>query len=224
MSFSRIIQNLQRAPSFMKFIGFGSLILAISTVLPWYADLDAYNVGDLFLGVTGPASLVGIIILLISLASFSLFLLHLIERSKPKLPVKEPVFHLFVGIASLFLLLIVNSIYFHPKFGVNITLKDSKFGMLLAILGAIFMIAGGYLQYKKEIKTEDLIGKLEPLVKAPELYERRHASMPTKKGMIEKAQEQLLKEELTEGENKPQPRGGEGKGSGGGSYMIRTDL
>lgn len=165
MTLSRLKETFFRLPRHIKLIGIGSLILAISTVLPWYADLDSYKIGDQFLGVTGPASFVGIVVLLLSVGSFWLFSYRLMERRVPRLPVREAIFHLFVGIESLFLLLIVNSIFFHPKFGVNITLKESRFGMTLAIIGAVIMVIGAYFQNKKEIEDEKSEGKLEPLIK-----------------------------------------------------------
>lgn len=165
MTLSRLKETFLHLPRHMKLIGIGSLILAISTLLPWYADLDSYKIGDQFLGITGPASFVGIVVLLLSLGSLWLFLYRLMERRVPRLPVREAIFHLFVGIESLFLLLMVNSIFFHPKFGVNITLKESRFGMTLAIIGAVIMVIGAYFQNKKEIEDEKSEGKLEPLIK-----------------------------------------------------------
>lgn len=190
MTLSRLKETFFRLPRHIKLIGIGSLILAISTVLPWYADLDSYKIGDQFLGVTGPASFVGIVILLLSIGSLWLFAYRLLERRVPRLPVREAIFHLFVGIESLFLLLIVNSIFFHPKFGVNITLKESRFGMTLAIVGAVITVVGAYFQNKKEIEDEKSEGKLEPLIKitppvqekpaarpAPTYYQRYHSPL-----------------------------------------------
>ncbi|MBI4994379.1 hypothetical protein HZC21_01890 [Candidatus Peregrinibacteria bacterium] len=165
MTLSRIKETFLRLPRHIKLIGAGSLILGISTLLPWYADLDSYKIGDQFLGITGPASFVGIVILLLSVGSLWLFSYRLLERKVPRLPVREPIFHLFVGIESVFLLLIVNSIFFHPKFGVNITLKESRFGMTLAIIGAVILVIGAYFQNKKEIEEAKSEGKLEPLIK-----------------------------------------------------------
>jgi hypothetical protein len=168
MSFERIKESFLHLPKHTKLIGIGSFILAISTVLPWYADLDSYRIGDQFLGVTGPASFVGIVVLALSVFSFGLFSYRVFDRHVPRLPVREGIIHLFVAIESLFLLVIVNSIYFHPKFGVNITLKESGFGMTIAFIGAIVLLLGGYMQNRKEISKDTDIGKLEPLIKMEE--------------------------------------------------------
>ena len=168
MSLSRIRETFFRLPRHIKLIGIGSIVLAISTLLPWYADLDSYRVGDEFLGVTGPASFVGIVILLISGVSLWIFSYHLLERRVPRLPVREGILHLFVAVESLFLLVLVNSIFFHPKFGVNITLKESRFGMTLAFVGSIILLVGGYSYNREQIAKVDETGKLEPLIKMPE--------------------------------------------------------
>lgn len=179
MSLARIKERFIRLPRHIKFIGIGGIILAISTVLPWYADLDTYRIGDQFLGITGPASFVGIVILLLSAVSLWVFSYHLLERSLPRLPVREAILHLFVAIESLFLLLLTNSIFFHPKFGVNITLKESRFGMTVAVIGSIILLIGAYMQNREQIREGDEIGKLEPLIKMePAKREQPQISRP----------------------------------------------
>ncbi|MBI5412743.1 hypothetical protein HZA42_00145 [Candidatus Peregrinibacteria bacterium] len=165
MSLTRLKETFFGLPKQIKFIGIGSLILVISTLLPWYGDLDSYKIGDEFLGVTGPASFVGIVVLALAGLSMWLFSYRLLEKRMPRLPVREGIVHLFVAAESLFLLIVVNSIFFHPKFGVNITLKESRFGMTLAVLGSVLVFVGGYLLNKEETKKDSETGKLEPLIK-----------------------------------------------------------
>jgi hypothetical protein len=235
MSFARIKETFFRLPKHTKFIGIGALILAIATLLPWYADLDSYKIGDEFLGITGPASFVGIVILLLSGLSLWIFSYRLFERHVPRLPVREAILHLFVAVESLFLLLLVNSIFFHPKFGVNITLKESRFGMTFAIIGAMVLFIGGYLQNKEEIAKEGEEGKLEPLIK---MEERPHApvaprpsrsevtSSPERERKIYPHAKGFMFGEGKPAASQPAPRPPEkpSEKSGGGSYMIRTDL
>lgn len=165
MTIARIKETFFRLPKEIKFIGAGALVLAISTFLPWYADMDSYRIGDEFLGITGPSSFVGIVILLLSGLSLWIFSYHLLERKVPRLPVREGIIHLFVAAESLFLLLLVNSIFFHPKFGVNITLKESRFGMTIAVIGAVILLVGAYLKNRDEVAKANESGKLEPLIK-----------------------------------------------------------
>lgn len=165
MSLTRLKETFFGLPKQIKFVGIGSLVLAISTLLPWYGDLDSYKIGDEFLGVTGPASFVGIVVLALAGLSLWLFSYRLLEKRMPRLPVREGIVHLFVAAESLFLLIVVNSIFFHPKFGVNITLKESRFGMTLAVLGSVLIFVGGYLLNKEETRKDSETGKLEPLIK-----------------------------------------------------------
>lgn len=249
MSLARMQVTFLRLPKHAKMVGIGSLVLLVSTVLPWYADLDSYRIGDQFLGITGPASFVGIAILALSGFSLWIFSYHLFERHIPRLPVREGIMNLFVAIESLFLLVLVNSIYFHPKFGVNITLKESRFGMTLAFIGAIILLIGGYLQNREQMAKSDDVGKLEPLIKMepppraapsvpPSPEKRPHASLePTARKILphlkegphghergfffgeRRSQQPAGRSEATA----PQPQ--EKKEAGGeGSYMIRLDL
>lgn len=229
MGIARLKETFFRLPRHMKFIGIGSLILAVSTFLPWYADLDSYRIGDEFLGVTGPASFVGIAVLLLSALSFWIFSYHWRSRRAPRLPVREAILHMAVAVESLFLLLIVNSIYFHPKFGVNIMLKESRFGMKLSVIGAIILLVGAYISNKEEVAEEQGEGKLEPLIKippepqarvnpaSPPAYARPHTTQPQKPA----SPRPFLFGEGPHVQKKVDEKREE---KGGGSYMIRTDL
>lgn len=240
MSFTRVRETFMHLPKQIKFIGIGSLILGISTFLPWYADLDSYKIGDEFLGVTGPASFVGIVILLLAGLSMWIFSCRLLGKRVPRLPVREAILHLFVSIESIFLLILTNSIFFHPKFGVNITLKESRFGMTLAFLGAAVLLIGAFLQNREELKRDREIGKLEPLIKldsapsqmqvSPE-YSRQHS--PVRQPLKEEPKRNLYAKEETRGflfgeksvdtEQAKTVKDERQSSSGSGSYMLRMD-
>lgn len=241
MSLARLKETFLRLPKHMKLIGVGSFVLGISTFLPWYEDLDAYKIGDQFLGVTGPTSFVGIVILLLSVFSLWLFSYHLIERRTPKLPVREPIVHMFTAIESLFLLLLVISIFFHPKFGVNIIDKTPRFGMPFAFAGAFVLLFGAYFHNKAALEKERGEGRLEPLIKlesekstAPSALHERPAgglySRPLeeqKKKLFPHARSSVKgfvfgeKETVAKPEEKVQKKD---EKENGGSYMIRMDL
>lgn len=203
------MRNLQSNFSLLergqKIVGIGSLLLTLSVFLPWYEDLDAYNIGDRFLGITGPTSLIGLLILVLSGVILLTFALRLTGRRAPRLPLKEHVFNIFVGAQSFFLLIIVNSIFFHSKFGVNITMKESKFGMILAFVGCLFITFGGYLQMRAQKNIEDM-GKLEPLIDLSD-SEKFHEEHRTLKENIERPLDPAKKPEESKG-----------------SYTIRMDL
>ena len=147
-----------------KLVFVGSLAIVISVFMPWYEDVDAFHMGDMFLGVTGPLYLVGFVLLLIS--GLTLYVM-MSEKKLDKLPLEKPHLNLLVGISSLFLLVLSASVYFHTKFGVNITMKEMRFGMIAAFLGAFMIAAGGFLQNKKGTSFEEVEGKIEPLISIP---------------------------------------------------------
>lgn len=233
MTLARLKETFLRLPIHTKLIAAGAVLLVVSTFLPWYADRDSYNIGDQFLGITGPTSLIGIFILLLGIFSLVLVSYHIIERRMPRLPISEVHAHIFVAAQSLFLLLIVNSIYFHPKFGVNITLKESRFGMITAVIGGIILLIGGILKNREERDGEDDIGHIEPLIK----YEQQHtpsrlAPHETPQEHKPAAQRQESPRNFLFGESRPggaqqpqsEPRREPREPLSGGSYKIRTDL
>jgi hypothetical protein len=132
-----------------KWILFSAALVALSTVMPWYADLDAFGAGDLFLGLTGPLFLVGLLMLGSAVFTLAWILLPLFDKRLPRLPFSEGTMYLFLGFQDLVLLLIANSVFFHPKFGVNITLKETGFGMIVAFVGVALYLWSSYRLYKR---------------------------------------------------------------------------
>lgn len=135
-----------------KWVLLSCAAVALSTVLPWYADLDAFGAGDLYLGVTGPLFLVGLLILASAIFTAAWILLPVFEKKLPSLPVSEGAVFVFLSVQNLVGLLIANSVFFHPKFGVNITLKETGFGMILAFVGALVMFWSSYNLMKKSTR------------------------------------------------------------------------
>ncbi len=132
-----------------KWLLLGSAVAAIGALLPWYADLDAFGAGDRFLGVTGPLFLVGLMVLASAIFAGVWVLFPTLGKRLPSLPVKEGALYIFLGVQDLLLLLVANSVFFHPKFGVNIVLKKTQFGMVMTGLGVLIMVWSGYQIYKK---------------------------------------------------------------------------
>lgn len=150
MPSKRIDQIFKELPLPSKLLAIGSLILALSVFLPWYSDVDTFKTGFTYLGVTGPLYLVGFSVLALALVNL-VFLSFSVFGFKPKtLKVKNNQVFLFSGLVSLYLLLVVNSIYFHNQFGVNITLKESQFGMFVAFLGMVLNVTGAYLASREK--------------------------------------------------------------------------
>jgi len=138
-------QIFKELPTGKKLVGIGSLLLILSLFLPWYSDIDSFKTGDLYLGITGPLYLAGFSMLAMNAFNL-LFLSWDIYKNKPEyLKIKKASYFVFCGIFSLYMLVVVNSVYFHNKFGLNITMKESQFGMYIAFLGCALALGGAYL-------------------------------------------------------------------------------
>ena len=173
MSKRNFITRFKGLKIYQKITLVASFAVVLGVLLPWYKDLDSRQIGDVFLGVTGPLSLIGIIMLLMTATVLTLDLMHMYNRKAPKLPMSEGFLKMLIGVEALFLLLITNSVYFHPKFGINITQKEVGIGMVLAFLGMVGITMGGYFFNKFEERGEvgetfELEKEPEPLAKMPQ--------------------------------------------------------
>ena len=167
-----IIDKIGRLPLGLKLAGFGSLFTFLSVFLPWYADIDTFNTGEKYIGLSGPLYLLGFLIFALAVSSLFLVGFRLFGKKLPKIPLEEAHFHIFVGAMSLFLLVITSSIYFHPKFGVNITMKEMKFGMIMSFIGTISVLLGGIKLNKDKGVSFDIEGKLNSLIDLEESRQR----------------------------------------------------
>lgn len=184
-----LYMNLQRFSRFMagltreqKYVFYGSALISLSVFMPWYSDLDAFKTGDTFFGLTGPLYLIGVLLLIGGTTClFTLTSRRVRDRMESIFSHLGDLYLIVAGF-SIFLLILANSVYFHPKFGVNIALKDSRFGMTMAIVGAISMSVGGYFirrrrAYRHEYNAEES-GHLEPLIRMSETPDVPDVTMP----------------------------------------------
>lgn len=168
-----------------KLVLIGSALVIIGVFLPWYQDIDRFRIGDTFLGITGPLYLAGFLVLLAGVASFGLIMLKLLEKPQPKLPLKEGHFYISVSALSVFLLIISASVYFHPKFGVNLTDKSVGIGMILDFIGSGIVLLGAILALKSEDIDFNIEGELKPLINIDVNKERHHDDLELdKKGTV----------------------------------------
>ncbi|MFA7685463.1 MAG: hypothetical protein WCX95_01535 [Candidatus Gracilibacteria bacterium] len=156
--------RLKRLPLKEKFVLIGGLLVVIGSFLPWYKDLDKFRTGDTFLGITGPLYLAGLIVLMSGLVSFSLVLAKLLDKHSFKLPLQEAYIHLSGAALSILMIILTTSVYFHPKFGINLTEKTIGIGMMMSMLGVGFVILGSVLAIKKRDVNFEEEGTLKPLI------------------------------------------------------------
>lgn len=156
--------RLKNLPLVKKAVLLGSFLMAISVFMPWYTDLDKFRIGETFLGISGPMYLAGFLVFVAGGASFGILMLHLLEKPLPKLPVKDMQIHVFGSILSFFMLILTASVYFHPKFGVNLTDKNMGIGMILAFIGSGIVLLAGILSLRSRNVNFETEGRLDPLI------------------------------------------------------------
>lgn len=153
-----------------KVILISSFTLCVSTVLPWYDQRNNFGVGDTFLGVQGPLFAVGLVVLGCGVVSFFNMFLPLMGRNFFDLKRKSGSLALSLGTQALLLLLVANSIFFHPEFASTINNKATRFGMMTAFfsIGAL-MISGWWVNRKEKAggEVEEREDELEDTYTAP---------------------------------------------------------
>lgn len=170
-----------------------SVFTIISCILPWYRDLSVYGVGDTYVGVTGPLFLVGLSIMGLSVFVALMIGMPMMGKRFPKLPAKQSMLSMIVGVESLFLVLIANSVFYHSKFGVSISHKQPGFGMTVALIAIIGLIIGSYFWWKEESEFkgfDENVGRKEPLIRL-EKEDRNQKSEEVKK--VEEKKEPTLR-------------------------------
>lgn len=86
-----------------------------------------------------------------------------------KFPLTGQQIHLISISVSVLMLLLTSSVYFHPKFGMNLADKSVGFGTVLSIFSLILMLSGTFIALKKKMDKEDLM-------------ERHHESLKVRSG------------------------------------------
>lgn len=150
LSFKMRLQNLSLSN---KILAVASILLMISALLPWYTDIDKYKIGDSFLGITGPMYLAGFIVLIAGVLSFTLVAFNFLDKKIPKLPLSEVQTYFSSAAISVIMLILAASVYFHPKFGINITEKNAGIGMFLGFIASGILVLGAFLEKKSSSKN-----------------------------------------------------------------------
>lgn len=180
--------RLKGLPFKQKLILIGGLLVIVGAFLPWYSDIDRFNTGDTFLGISGPLYLAGLIVLISGIMSFGIIFWKLLGKPAIKLPVQENYMHLFGAGLSVLMIILTMSVYFHLRFGTNLMDKKIGIGMMLAMFGVGLIILGSILAIKKRDITFEEEGKLEPLIN---INDRVQSDIALKNPEISKSSERI---------------------------------
>lgn len=151
MSIQEIKKIINSLPLQNKLILIGSLISAFSMLLPVYSDTSQWGAGITYLGITGPLSLIGFSVIVFSLIPSVSILQNIIKTKFKKLSLENS--SLISSLQTIFLLAVMSSIYLDSEFGVNITIKELRIGVILGFIGAIINLSGYYLIRKPHLSN-----------------------------------------------------------------------
>jgi hypothetical protein len=143
-------QGFLRLPFLKKLILLSSLVAMISTVAPWYDQRNSVGIGDTYLGVQGPLGIIGLIVLGCAAVTFFNLFFPLLGRNFFNLKRKGGVVAMALGLESLLLLAVSNVIFYNPEFGLSISNKSTRFGMMMAFFSVGIMVVAGYFARKNE--------------------------------------------------------------------------
>ncbi len=146
----RVKQGFLRLPTAKKCLLIASFTLAISALLPWYDNRNTFGSGESYLGIQGPLFMVGFLVLGLGLTNFLNMFLPLLGRNFSKLKRNSGLLSIILGAESALLLLVGNTVFLHPEFGVNPNYKSTGFGMTIAFFSVGVLIIGGWWTRKCE--------------------------------------------------------------------------
>lgn len=175
----------------------GSALLILSLFLNWYSDVDVFRSGDIYTGLNGPLYFVGLNLLILGIVNIALTLgksmrLNWLRRLTG---VTMGKLQMIFGFSAMYLLIIVNSVYFNPQFGLNILSKKSEIGVMLALISAVLICVGGYLAFRRKFEIEEQIQERpEELVKV-EIQQERIPATTVRPAAPDMAKETLVAEE-----------------------------
>lgn len=168
---NRVQQGFLRLTIARKGLFLSSALLMLSPLLPWYDNRNSFGLGDSFIGLKGPLFLVGTLVMVAGAISFFNLFLPLTGKAFFKSRKKSGLVGLVAASVSLLLILVANSVFFHPDFGSTANQKATRFGMMLAFASSGVMLLTGYWAHRKE-KTEepeDIADLFEPMEAEPQV-------------------------------------------------------
>lgn len=174
-----------------KLVAIGASIGILSVFFPWYRDVDKFDAGYSFLGITGPLYAIGATLLLGFGVSLAMVSAKMMKKKIFDFPFKESTYNAALGAGSFYLVFLAYSIYFHHQFGLHIVNKEPRIGFLFAFLASLVVGYGGYTLLKEEKPKKVHIKADEHMRVEKSLPVREHAGIV--KDVKEKVESHLEK-------------------------------
>lgn len=132
-----------------KLILAGSAVTILGMCLPVYSDFNQWGNGVVYLGLTGPLSLVGLVVVATALLPI-LSLIHPLSRWSHKKFINFDKASSLFPFQALLLTVLMASVFLDSEFGVNISVKELRSGIIIALIGEIIAIIGLKLATKED--------------------------------------------------------------------------
>ncbi len=134
---------------------FGLLVSSAALFFPWYSDVDTFGTGVQYSAVNGPASMIGITLLIINLVTASLIAYAARFRKEPSLPINRAKLEKWGPAIYLYSIFILTSYYFHPDFGINVADKAVGYGLYGGLAGAVITGYSAWVLKKQILDVEN---------------------------------------------------------------------
>jgi uncharacterized membrane protein len=146
----------RKLSSGQKITMIGSLLLILSLFLNWFSDKDVFRSGDTYTALGGPLYLPGLTMLLAAVFALGVVVLAALRNKRVMAlgTATQGKMQMLAGFFSMYLLIVINSVYFHPRFGLNILEKKTEIGVTLALAATVLICVGGYLSYRRKFDEE----------------------------------------------------------------------
>src|SRR3989339_1314929 len=187
----------------------GSLLVLISMFLPVYSEMSQWGKGVLYIGISGPLFLAGFSIIILSLLPIIKFLEPSLNWKFKKLKYPFESLAFFSSLQTIFLLILMSSIFLNNEFGVDISVKELRIGIILAFIGAFSALTGIYL-FKKSYVSEQITEENSFITLPDQVQDRVHqvlsyttedqelkSKIPERKQIIDRSEKELTKENYT---------------------------
>jgi len=116
--------------------------------LPVYSDVSQWGKGVVYFGITGPLSLIGIAVIFFSGLPLLSYFAGIFRLNFRKYLWSLEKSAQISALENILLLTIMSSVFLNSDFGVNLTVKELRIGIILGFTGVIGNFVGYYLSKK----------------------------------------------------------------------------
>ncbi len=135
-----------------KVIGIGGLAVILSVFMPWYSVVLSFEKGVTESGFSGDLGVVGFVVFLLTLISLGFLMGDHLHFRLPRFGFGKEAIILFFSAESAFLLLLEVAIF--TKRSLDYTNAEIRFGLYMALIGAVLATFAAFAQIQKLNKKE----------------------------------------------------------------------